>query len=143
VGGVIIIDDKSIDNTQKKRGTTREHQYNHTVEYDPFMKRQLTSRNQLEGLLWGKLGHVTPRFMQERNPRTPPCGEGERGGIQRKKSNEEGNGGTLSSGLERIIRGKPEGEARNLLVFGELDDCGEQRLPEAVHANHLQPRERH
>ena len=31
----------------------------HTVEYDPFIKRQLASRNQLEGQMWCNFGHVT------------------------------------------------------------------------------------
>jgi len=30
----------------------------HTVEYDPFIKSQLASRNQLQGRVWCKCGHV-------------------------------------------------------------------------------------
>ena len=32
----------------------------HTVEYDPFIKSQLASRNQLSDLMWCKFGHVPP-----------------------------------------------------------------------------------
>ena len=39
------------------RKTTR------TVEHDPFIKRQLASRNQLEGLMWFEFGDV-PRGFQ-------------------------------------------------------------------------------
>ena len=31
----------------------------HTVDYDPFIKSQLASRNWLKGLMWCKFGHVT------------------------------------------------------------------------------------
>ena len=34
----------------------------HTVEYDPFIKSQLASRNQLSGFTWCEFGHVTPNF---------------------------------------------------------------------------------
>ena len=30
-----------------------------TVDYDPFIKSQLVSCNQLKGLIWCKFGHVT------------------------------------------------------------------------------------
>ena len=33
--------------------------YIHTVEFDPFIKSQLTARNQLQGLMWCKFGQVT------------------------------------------------------------------------------------
>jgi len=46
----------------------------HTVEYHPFIKSQLALRNQLEGLLWCKFGHVTVKISNQRNPRTPPSG---------------------------------------------------------------------
>ena len=32
----------------------------HTVEYDPFITRQLATHNYLLGLVWCKFGHVTP-----------------------------------------------------------------------------------
>ena len=32
----------------------------HTMNYGPFIKIQLASRNQLEGLMWRKFGHVNP-----------------------------------------------------------------------------------
>ena len=32
----------------------------HTVDYDPFIKSQLASHNQFQGLTWCKFGHVTP-----------------------------------------------------------------------------------
>jgi len=31
-----------------------------TVEYGPFIKRQVAARNLLEGLVWCKFGHVPP-----------------------------------------------------------------------------------
>ena len=31
----------------------------HTVEYDPFIRGQLASRNLRQGLLWRTFGHVT------------------------------------------------------------------------------------
>jgi hypothetical protein len=33
----------------------------HTVEYDLFIKSRFASRNSVGGLLWRKVGHVTPR----------------------------------------------------------------------------------
>jgi len=33
----------------------------HTVDYDPFIKSQLASRNYLQGLVCFQFGHVTPR----------------------------------------------------------------------------------
>ena len=44
---------------------------NHTMEFNPFIKSQLASHNQLGGVMWCKFGHVTP----ERNPLTPLCGK--------------------------------------------------------------------
>ena len=44
------------------------------VEYDPFIKSQLASRNQLHGLMWRTLDHVTFEDPDERDPRPPPCG---------------------------------------------------------------------
>ena len=32
---------------------------NHMVEYDPFIKSQLASRNRFHDLSWRTLGHVT------------------------------------------------------------------------------------
>ena len=46
----------------------------HTVEYDPFIKSQLASRNQIEGLMRCKFGHVTSRMWAQRDPRNPPSG---------------------------------------------------------------------
>jgi len=46
----------------------------HTMEYDPFIKSQLASRNELEGLMWCKFGHVTLKIVLQRNPRAPTCG---------------------------------------------------------------------
>jgi len=46
------------------------------VEYDPFIKSQLASRNSLLGLMWCKFGHVTVEILTQRNPRTPPSGRG-------------------------------------------------------------------
>ena len=47
----------------------------HTVNYDPLIKRQLASRNSLEGLARCKFGHVPPlNLVGQRNPRTPPRG---------------------------------------------------------------------
>ena len=48
----------------------------HTVDYDPFIDRQLASRNQLEGLTWCKFGHATVDIATQRNPHTPPRGKG-------------------------------------------------------------------
>jgi hypothetical protein len=47
---------------------------NHTVAHDPFIKSQLASRNQLEGLMWYTFGHVHRRFQGGRNLRRPPRG---------------------------------------------------------------------
>ena len=48
----------------------------HTLGYDPFIKSQLASRNELEGVVWCTFGHVTLNFWGERTRRTPPCGGG-------------------------------------------------------------------
>jgi len=53
--------------------TTQNTTY-HTVEHDPFIKRQITSLNYLWGLMWCKFGHVTIEISTPKNPRTPPCG---------------------------------------------------------------------
>ena len=45
----------------------------HTVEFDPFIKFQLASRNRLQGLMWLKFGRITLGYPRQRNPRTPPC----------------------------------------------------------------------
>ena len=34
----------------------------HTEDYDPFIKSQLPSRNQLKGRMWCKCGHVIPQI---------------------------------------------------------------------------------
>ena len=47
----------------------------HTVEHHPLIKSQLASRNQLEGLVWRKFGHVPRGIPGGRNPCTPPSGE--------------------------------------------------------------------
>jgi len=44
------------------------------VEYDPFLKSQLASRNQLQGLVCCTFGHITFETPNQRNPRDPPCG---------------------------------------------------------------------
>jgi hypothetical protein len=43
-----------------------------TVDYDPFSKSQLASRNEPQVLKWCKFGHVTPEILWERNHRSPP-----------------------------------------------------------------------
>ena len=48
---------------------------NRTAEFDPFIKSQLASRNQLLRLMWCKFGHVMLEKSRQRNPRTPPIGE--------------------------------------------------------------------
>ena len=42
------------------------------MEYDPFIKSQLASHNELQGLKWDRLRHVTVEISTQRNPRTPP-----------------------------------------------------------------------
>ena len=36
---------------------------NHTVDYDPFIKSQLASLNQLEGVMSCKFGHMAPQIL--------------------------------------------------------------------------------
>ena len=48
----------------------------HTVEKDLFIESQLASRNELEGLMRLKFGHVKFNKLTQRNPRSPPCGAG-------------------------------------------------------------------
>ena len=47
---------------------TPTHHLIHTVEYDPFSKSPLASHNYLQGLLWGKFGHVTTVQNAETKP---------------------------------------------------------------------------
>ena len=35
----------------------------HTVKYDPFIKSQLVSGNQLSDLMWCNFGHATPQML--------------------------------------------------------------------------------
>ena len=46
----------------------------HTGEYDSFIKSQLESRNQLQGLMQCKFGHVAFKNPNGINSRTPPSG---------------------------------------------------------------------
>ena len=39
--------------------------HTHLVEFEPFIKSQLASSSQLQGVVWCKFGHVTP-------PKTAP-----------------------------------------------------------------------
>jgi len=39
------------------------------VDYDPFIKSQLASRNQLQDLMWCKFGHVSPLNLRRTKPR--------------------------------------------------------------------------
>ena len=48
----------------------------HTVEYEPFIRSQLASRNSLQGLMWCKFGHVPCGFPRGRTPRSPQSGKG-------------------------------------------------------------------
>ena len=43
------------------------------MEYEPFIESQLVPRNEVQGRMWCKSGHVTPGMLGERNLRTPPC----------------------------------------------------------------------
>jgi hypothetical protein len=45
-----------------------------TVEHNPFIKSQLASRNEIEGLMCRKFGHVSPKILGGRKLGTPPCG---------------------------------------------------------------------
>ena len=45
----------------------------HTVEYDLFIKNHRASRNQLQGLMWCRFGHLALNLL---NQQTPPCGHG-------------------------------------------------------------------
>ena len=42
------------------------------MEHDPFIRSQLASRNQLEGLMWYTFGHDTVDSSTQRNPGVPP-----------------------------------------------------------------------
>ena len=55
----------AVDNKEEEKERTRAWDgraarlLHHTVDYAPFIKSQLASRNQLEGLVWCTFGHVT------------------------------------------------------------------------------------
>ena len=51
------------------------------MEYDPFIKSPLASRNYREGLTWCNL--VTFKNLNQRNPCTPPCGRVPGSNVQR------------------------------------------------------------
>ena len=46
-------------------------QWHHTMGYDPFIKSQLASHNQLEGLLWCTLGHEVVTILSESRETKP------------------------------------------------------------------------
>ena len=42
----------------------------YTVRYKPFFERKLASRNQGQGLVWCKFGHINVEILTQRKPRT-------------------------------------------------------------------------
>ena len=46
----------------------RQHLFNHTVDYEPFIESQLVSCNQIDGHIWCKFGHATPQYLGGTKP---------------------------------------------------------------------------
>ena len=77
----------------------------HMVEYDPFVKSQLASRNQLQGLLWCKFGHVAADLRKKEIPVIHRVAAQKVEGWPRLGGKGAGEGGELGGRVKQQERG--------------------------------------